>query len=87
MDIEGALNLAHQRIDRLSNENLELRLLVHALLFSHPDLEKLVASIDKEKEIFLSMGTPSGISDETLSYVHKKALRAIELVLAQSKPG
>ncbi len=85
INIEDALSFAHERIDRVTNENLELRLLVNALLFSHPNLEQLASSIEQEKEIFLSMGAPSNISDESLSYVRKKALRAIELVLAQSQ--
>ncbi|WP_299076401.1 hypothetical protein [uncultured Paraglaciecola sp.] len=84
-DIKEHINFIHQRIERLSNENLELRLLVLSLLYSHHDPENLALSIEKQKEIFLAMGTPKSISDETLSYVHKKALKAIECVLAQSQ--
>lgn len=83
--LKAQIQFAHERIERLSNENMEFRLLIRALMFSHDDKRELAKQIEAEKELACSIGLGKAISDADIQFLQQKADRAIALVLAHAR--
>ncbi len=81
--LKRQISFAHERIDRLSKENFEFRLLIRALMFSHHDKEELATQIEADKELALSIGLGADISDDYIQHLQEKANQAIALVLSR----
>lgn len=76
---------AHERIERLSKENWEFRMLVRAMMLSHHDKKALAKEIESEKEHAVSIGLGDGVSDPDIQFFQDKADRAIALVFAHAR--
>lgn len=75
------IELLHQRIDYLAKENYEFRMLIHALINSHPDRIALAQAIERSFELFLAKTLYSDLPDETLNYLRRKKDRALRVLL------
>lgn len=71
---------AHERIERLTKENWEFRMLIRALMFSHGDKQALAAAIEPDKELFVAIGLGKDVPDADLQFLQDKAARAISLL-------
>lgn len=76
---------AHERIERLTKENWEFRMLIRALMLSHENKAWLAREIEADKERALSIGLGEDIPDSDIHFFQDKADRAIALVLAQKR--
>lgn len=83
--LRQSITFAHERIERLTKENWEFRLLIRALLLSHHDAERLCREIETDKEFFVSIGLGKEVPDSDLALLQERAARAISLVQSRQR--
>lgn len=81
--LKEQIAFAHQRIERLTHENWEFRILIKALMFYGENHALLIKEIQHQKELFLSTGLASPIPDSDIAFLEKAANRAISALQAR----
>lgn len=69
---------AHQRIERLTAENLEYRVLLQALMHAHPEPVRLAAVLENEKEQAIAQGLGYAVDDALLESLESAIGRALQ---------
>lgn len=81
--LKKQLAFAHERIERITRENWEIRILLRALIFSGENAEILIKEIHNQKELFVSSGLAHPISDADIDYLEKAANQVVSILRAR----